>query len=190
MHTVAIISQKGGAGKTTVALHLALAFATSGRNTAVVDLDPQTSAANWGDRHEAELPVVISADASRLQQEMLRARDAVATSLSSTRRCTPTEPPSTLLRRRTSSSCPAGPPSSTSRPSPRRLSSSRLSASRPTPSSTRPRHKVTKPESRRGPRRTERPGLSHMVGKPRSERPDRSGDRPQRQGRSGNCTVA
>ena len=76
MKTVALISQKGGAGKTTVALHLAVAFAASGRNTAVIDLDPQASAANWADRREAEFPVVISAHASRLQHEMQRARDA------------------------------------------------------------------------------------------------------------------
>ena len=76
MQTVALISQKGGAGKTTVALHLAVAFATSGRNTAVIDLDPQASATNWADRREAELPVVISAHASRLQHEMRRAKDA------------------------------------------------------------------------------------------------------------------
>ena len=76
MQTVALISQKGGAGKTTVALHLAVAFAESGCNTAVIDLDPQASAANWADRREAELPVVISAHASRLQHEMRRAQDA------------------------------------------------------------------------------------------------------------------
>lgn len=76
MQTIALISQKGGAGKTTVALHLAVAFATSGRNTAVIDLDPQASAANWSDRREAELPIVISAHASRLQHEMQRAQDA------------------------------------------------------------------------------------------------------------------
>ena len=76
VQTVALISQKGGAGKTTVALHLAVAFAASGRNTAVIDLDPQASAANWADRRQAELPVVISAHASRLQHEMRRAQDA------------------------------------------------------------------------------------------------------------------
>ena len=76
MQTVALISQKGGAGKTTVALHLAVAFADSGRNTAVIDLDPQASAANWSDRREAALPVVISAHASRLQHDMRRAQDA------------------------------------------------------------------------------------------------------------------
>ena len=42
MKTVAIISQKGGAGKTTVAIHLAVAAEQRGLRTAVFDLDPQS----------------------------------------------------------------------------------------------------------------------------------------------------
>ncbi len=75
MKTVAIISQKGGAGKTTLALHLATSSALQGRNTAIIDLDPQASAANWSDRRVAEVPVVLSAHASRLSHEIGRVKD-------------------------------------------------------------------------------------------------------------------
>ncbi|WP_299655385.1 AAA family ATPase [uncultured Jannaschia sp.] len=75
MKTVAIISQKGGAGKTTLALHLATSSALAGRNTAIIDLDPQASAANWGDRRDADLPVVLSAHASRLSHEIRRVEE-------------------------------------------------------------------------------------------------------------------
>ena len=75
MKTIAIVSQKGGSGKTTLALHLAVASAKAGRNTAVIDLDPQASAANWSDRRKAELPVVLSAHARRLPHEIRRVRE-------------------------------------------------------------------------------------------------------------------
>ncbi len=43
MITIGISSQKGGVGKTTVAINLAHAFARSGRRTVLVDSDPQGS---------------------------------------------------------------------------------------------------------------------------------------------------
>jgi cellulose biosynthesis protein BcsQ len=45
MKILAIVSRKGGAGKTTIALHLAVAAEAYGLATAVFDLDPQASAA-------------------------------------------------------------------------------------------------------------------------------------------------
>jgi chromosome partitioning protein len=66
MKTIAIISQKGGAGKTTLAVHLATAAALSGLTTAIIDLDPQGTAASWGDRRSRGEPEVISGQAARL----------------------------------------------------------------------------------------------------------------------------
>lgn len=45
---ITIAQQKGGAGKTTMAAHLAVAWAASGRNkVAIVDIDPQGSLTQW-----------------------------------------------------------------------------------------------------------------------------------------------
>jgi chromosome partitioning protein len=66
MKIVAIISQKGGAGKTTLAVHLAAAAASAGRSAAIIDLDPQATAASWGDRRIADAPEVVSGQAARL----------------------------------------------------------------------------------------------------------------------------
>src|SRR5512147_415911 len=78
MRTIAIISQKGGAGKTTLAVHLAGYAEQSGLMTAVIDLDPQATAAKWGDRREEMSPEVISAQAVRLPQLLTAARDGGA----------------------------------------------------------------------------------------------------------------
>ena len=50
MKILAIISQKGGVGKTTLATALAVVF----------DLDPQASAVFWKDTRQDEAPAVIA----------------------------------------------------------------------------------------------------------------------------------
>lgn len=74
MKTIAIISQKGGAGKTTLAVHLAVEAEKRGLKCAVFDLDPQASAASWSDKRKDETPVVISAQAGRLPSLIEQAR--------------------------------------------------------------------------------------------------------------------
>lgn len=69
MKTISIISQKGGAGKTTLAINLAGAAVAQGLAVMIIDLDPQTSAKKWhDDRADKETPAVISAHAERLPE--------------------------------------------------------------------------------------------------------------------------
>jgi chromosome partitioning protein len=70
MQIIAILSQKGGTGKTTISLHLAVAAKEAGKAVVVIDLDPQASAAGWKDSRSAEEPIVISVPASRLPQAL------------------------------------------------------------------------------------------------------------------------
>jgi chromosome partitioning protein len=73
MKTLAILSQKGGAGKTTLALHLAVAGVQAKRQAAVIYLDPQASAMGWKDSRSQETPVVVSAPPGRLSQVLATA---------------------------------------------------------------------------------------------------------------------
>lgn len=66
MRIIALANQKGGVGKTTLACHLAVAFTQAGQNVVLLDLDPQASAAEWGDARKAEFPHVQSIQPSRL----------------------------------------------------------------------------------------------------------------------------
>ena len=51
---VALLNQKGGVGKTTLALHLAGCWAGRGKRTLVVDADPQGSALDWSEQRSRE----------------------------------------------------------------------------------------------------------------------------------------
>jgi chromosome partitioning protein len=51
---VAFLNQKGGVGKTTLALHLAGEWAREGRRVILVDADPQGSALDWSEQRAKE----------------------------------------------------------------------------------------------------------------------------------------
>ncbi len=66
MPAVAIVSQKGGSGKTTLALHLSASAAYYGVSSCVIDMDPQATAAAWGDWRGDFHPEVITSPPARL----------------------------------------------------------------------------------------------------------------------------
>ena len=67
--TLAVLSQKGGAGKSTVALALAVAHELAGGRAAVIDLDVQQgTAAAWGRLRIRPRPPVTATPPQRLRQ--------------------------------------------------------------------------------------------------------------------------
>ena len=66
MHVVALATQKGGTGKSSLAVSLAVAALEQGVKVIVMDMDPQGTAMNWYERRKAPLPQVASVEPGRL----------------------------------------------------------------------------------------------------------------------------
>jgi chromosome partitioning protein len=72
-----VLGQKGGTGKTTLVLHLAIAAMAKGLVTSVIDLDPQRSAEQWSDMREkagAQEPPIVHGTSSSLGEMLAAAR--------------------------------------------------------------------------------------------------------------------
>ncbi len=65
MRTVLVGNIKGGCGKTTLATHIAAAFAGQGLATAIGDCDRQRSSLNWLRRRPDTLPPIAGLDWSK-----------------------------------------------------------------------------------------------------------------------------
>jgi chromosome partitioning protein len=78
MRSVAFLSQKGGSGKTTLAVHVAVAASEAKEKVLLIDTDPQASAADWGAARKRarinEYPAIEKASASTLTSTLNRAR--------------------------------------------------------------------------------------------------------------------
>ena len=70
---IGILNQKGGAGKTTIALHLAHALALRGDRVMLVDADPQGSSRDWATARETDAPFsVIGLDRPIIHKEITK----------------------------------------------------------------------------------------------------------------------
>lgn len=76
MRTVLVASSKGGAGKSTVATHLAAHFALEGKRTVLVDADRQKSASHWCAKRAGLDSAVLPVDGTRRGWEKQLPNDA------------------------------------------------------------------------------------------------------------------
>ena len=80
MQTFSMVAQKGGTGKTTLLLNLAVAAQEDGRKALIIDVDSQASACKWADRRgkahpdKSEYPLVMDAQPERLANAIAKAR--------------------------------------------------------------------------------------------------------------------
>jgi chromosome partitioning protein len=66
MKTLSLIAQKGGTGKTTLCIHLAVQAERAGLRVLLVDTDPQGSAGAWWQRRAEATPALIQCQGSEL----------------------------------------------------------------------------------------------------------------------------
>ena len=80
MQTFSMVAQKGGTGKTSLLLNLAVAAHEQGRKVLIIDIDSQASACKWADRRckahpdKSEYPLVMDAQPERLANAIDKAK--------------------------------------------------------------------------------------------------------------------
>ena len=77
MHVIVLASQKGGAGKTTLAAHVAVTAEIAGDGPAVlIDTDPQGSLSAWWNARTAEVPALAPTTIAELPAKLAALADA------------------------------------------------------------------------------------------------------------------
>ena len=70
MKVIAVLNQKGGSGKTTIATHLARALQLGGDDVLLVDSDPQGSARDWSAVREDQPLTVVGIDRPTIDRDV------------------------------------------------------------------------------------------------------------------------
>ena len=70
MHVIAVLNQKGGSGKTTIATHLARSLQLDGASVLLVDSDPQGSARDWAAVRDEQPVTVVGIDRPTIERDL------------------------------------------------------------------------------------------------------------------------
>jgi len=76
MRVITFVTQKGGAGKTTLAVNCAVAAVQRKKTVLIIDLDSQASAEGWYQDREAESPRLVRLESGDLSQALAKAGEA------------------------------------------------------------------------------------------------------------------
>lgn len=81
MHIVSFVTQKGGTGKSHLATSFAVAAEATGERVCILDLDPQSTVAQWYEARTAETPAVLNHNEAANLDKVLQALGAANFSL-------------------------------------------------------------------------------------------------------------
>src|SRR4051794_6272564 len=70
MKAITFVTQKGGSGKSTLCINLAIAAEEAGRSVCILEMDRQATISDWAENRAVETPEVAQVDATQLEQVM------------------------------------------------------------------------------------------------------------------------
>jgi chromosome partitioning protein len=72
MKTIAFVTQKGGSGKSTLCINLAVAAQEAGASVCILEMDRQATISDWSEARESESPEVAFIEATQLESVLAR----------------------------------------------------------------------------------------------------------------------
>ena len=76
MKAITFVTQKGGSGKSTLCISLAVAAQEAGRSVCILEMDRQATVTDWAEHRRADTPEVAQIDATQLDDIMARLRSS------------------------------------------------------------------------------------------------------------------
>ncbi len=74
MKAIAFVTQKGGSGKSTLCISLAVAAQQAGQSVCILEMDRQATVSDWAEHRQVDTPEVAQIDATQLDDIMMRLR--------------------------------------------------------------------------------------------------------------------
>ena len=74
MKAIAFVTQKGGSGKSTLCVNLAVAAQEAGKSVCILEMDRQATISDWAELRTAEAPEVAQIDATQIEPLLHRLR--------------------------------------------------------------------------------------------------------------------
>jgi chromosome partitioning protein len=75
MKTIALVTQKGGSGKSTLCVNLAVAAQEAGASVCILEMDRQATISDWAEVRKSESPEVAFIEANQLEAVLARLAD-------------------------------------------------------------------------------------------------------------------